>query len=250
MNTIVFKNDNVDTQFEILEKNTKLTDALKCAVCCEIISNPMITNCFHRFCSTCIQKCCNRLCASHTSCQRGLCPLCKIKFCQMELRKEPFIQSVIDSLQIKCLNYPKPAQNENEEPSTKRVKIETESCGHLLHVDGIKNHLQTECKYSNVKCSFKCGFRTSGYLLPKHESECLKNPTVQIHCVKCGEKIFATKSNEHKTRCPKEEIDCKYMLQGCNIREQRCDQEKHLYEHGAKHAELCMTIIRICQFRR
>jgi E3 ubiquitin-protein ligase RAD18 len=67
---------------------SSLDAALRCEVCKEFYTAPMITTCCHTFCSLCIRK------ALHND---GKCPLCRSPGQECHLRKNTTVQDLLDA---------------------------------------------------------------------------------------------------------------------------------------------------------
>jgi hypothetical protein len=82
-----------------------LDAALRCEVCKEFYTAPVITNCCHTFCSLCIRK------VLHSD---GKCPVCRAPGQEFHLRKNTAVQDLLDAFvgcRDKLLEF---ATNESE----------------------------------------------------------------------------------------------------------------------------------------
>jgi hypothetical protein len=80
--------DPTDWQDTKLPFISPLDAALRCEVCKEFYTAPMITTCSHTFCSLCIRK------ALHND---GKCPLCRSPGQECHLRKNTTVQDLLDA---------------------------------------------------------------------------------------------------------------------------------------------------------
>lgn len=74
-----------DTKFPFLNP---LDSALRCDICKDFYSSPVITNCSHTFCSVCIRR------ALHAE---QICPICRTPEQEYRLRKNPAVQELVDA---------------------------------------------------------------------------------------------------------------------------------------------------------
>ena len=63
---------------------------LRCQVCKDFFTTPMITSCSHTFCSLCIRRCLTT---------DGKCPTCRTEDQELRLRPNGSIQEVVDAFQ-------------------------------------------------------------------------------------------------------------------------------------------------------
>lgn len=74
-----------DTKFPFLNP---LDSALRCDICKDFYSSPVITNCSHTFCSVCVRR------ALHAE---QICPICRTPEQEYRLRKNPAVQELVDA---------------------------------------------------------------------------------------------------------------------------------------------------------
>ena len=65
--------------------------ALRCQVCKDFFTTPMITSCSHTFCSLCIRRCLTT---------DSRCPSCRAHDQEIKLRPNPIIQEVVELFQV------------------------------------------------------------------------------------------------------------------------------------------------------
>jgi hypothetical protein len=150
------------------------------------------------------------------------------------------IKHIISNYKVSCLN-----SNCNWE-------------GKLLQ---LKNHLEKECNYQNVKCSeckltllrkdlnshlFKCNYDKNIKIICKFCNEEIKNEKIEEHFEKCpeifedcdkncGKKIKRKDLFNHKLICPENITKCQYWNYGCKKLIKRKYKEDHekleIYNH-------------------
>ena len=65
-------------------------NALRCQVCKDFFTTPVITSCSHTFCSLCIRRCLT---------SEGKCPTCRTPDQELRLRPNWIVQELVDSFQ-------------------------------------------------------------------------------------------------------------------------------------------------------
>ncbi len=73
-----------------VSKLAPVETALRCQVCKDFFTNPVITSCSHTFCSLCIRRC---LTAD------GKCPTCRAVDQELRLRPNWIVQELVDAFQ-------------------------------------------------------------------------------------------------------------------------------------------------------
>ena len=192
-------------EFELLDN--PMIEELTCCICLELFNKPTQTECSHRFCKRCIGKCFGFV--------RGKnCPVCRTNIFKANLKHDPFAESIISKLKVKCSE---------------------KSCTDTFSVNDIKKHIDDECEYANRKCKFNCGKIFIKKNIVEHEDGCFYNPTVEINCERCNERIFAVNLNEHnKKTCSEALVRCKF---GCKDIVKRKELTTHYDEFAKIHAD-------------
>lgn len=222
--TRVFQDREVS--FECIEKNQRMIDTLKCYLCLEIFKEPRMTDCGHKFCSSCLIKVKpTKKCDEHDWCMLKECPLCRKIVHPGMLIKDLHLSSTIDSIQVRCLQ-----------------KLNSECgnyiCSEEIYVEGIENHLKNNCHYCLVNCKYECG--SSNYIFDRdeHESSCLKNPETKIHCPKCSESVYAVFLKKHtENDCPEGIVSCT-VTSFCKKKIKRCELEQHVKNESFEHINI------------
>jgi E3 ubiquitin-protein ligase RAD18 len=82
--------DPTDWQGTVLQGFAAVESPMRCQVCKEFMTTPMITSCGHTFCSVCIRRC---------LANDGLCPACRTPDQELKLRPNKSMEEVIESFQ-------------------------------------------------------------------------------------------------------------------------------------------------------
>lgn len=80
-----------------MEKD-EISNDLKCPICLDLFTNPIIDTCGHTFCSICIKK--------HLK-NNTMCPISKFEISNINFIKNLSLQSFINNLKLKCQNCEK-----------------------------------------------------------------------------------------------------------------------------------------------
>ena len=196
---------SIKIEFELLDN--PMIEELTCGICLELFNKPTQTECSHRFCKRCITK--------YVDLDRFKnCPICRTNTLKANLKHDPFAESIISKLKVKC---------------SEKMCIDTFS------VSDIKKHIDDECEYASRKCKFNCGKKFIKKNINEHEDGCFCNPIVEINCGKCNERIFAVNLSEHdKKTCMETLMKCKF---GCKDFVKRKDLINHYDEFAKIHAD-------------
>ena len=71
-----------------VSKLAPVETALRCQVCKDFFTNPVITSCSHTFCSLCIRRCLTN---------DGKCPICRAVDQELRLRPNWIVQELVDA---------------------------------------------------------------------------------------------------------------------------------------------------------
>eukprot|EP01112_Ceratiomyxa_fruticulosa_P016359 TRINITY_DN4926_c0_g1_i1.p1 TRINITY_DN4926_c0_g1~~TRINITY_DN4926_c0_g1_i1.p1 ORF type:complete len:532 (-),score=75.25 TRINITY_DN4926_c0_g1_i1:31-1626(-) len=187
---------------------------LCCSICMGVLVNPFDSPCSHSFCFSCINSALKK---------KSECPDCRTPLTVSELKPTSFrFKSMLGKLQTYCDN-----------------KSENEGCGWKGEWGMLDSHLQLECLYTVVDCSFNCGKSTQRFFLSKHQEECTFRPTTCEHCgrsfrvldmdqhlqtcsaypilCQCGETIARVNFHYHESEvCGETMVKCKFFQFGCS----------------------------------
>ncbi|KAH0547722.1 hypothetical protein FGG08_000212 [Glutinoglossum americanum] len=105
--------DSTDWLNTSLPALTTVESALRCQVCKDFYTTPMITSCSHTFCSLCIRRC---------LATEGKCPTCRGEEQEVKLRKNWALQELVDAFQAARPGVMKLAQRCNLEAGGRLAK--------------------------------------------------------------------------------------------------------------------------------
>jgi E3 ubiquitin-protein ligase RAD18 len=82
--------DSTDWLPTPLKLFSDVESALRCQVCKDFFTTPMITSCSHTFCSLCIRRCLSN---------DGKCPACRAPEQELKLRGNAAVESIVEAFQ-------------------------------------------------------------------------------------------------------------------------------------------------------
>lgn len=126
----------MDDDFEITEstdwKDTKVPSleqldfSLRCQICKEFLTAPLLTSCGHSFCSLCIRR---------TLLHEKHCPVCRLQQSEGNLRKNPVLEDVVQAfvksrkmiMELAAENTEVVEQTKEEDTNMVDEEVQTES---------------------------------------------------------------------------------------------------------------------------
>lgn len=213
---------------------------LTCSICQWVLRDPHLTSCCgNRFCQSCVERIMS---------EWSPCPLCKGTSFTTFLDKS--FQRKVNELEILC-------------PRSE------DGCQWIGRVGTAVSHLDTDCKYVEVKCDlcskevqrkdllehqkdncanrpFKCEYcaysKTWVDVTSKHYKKCANFP---LECPnKCGIGVIERKnlSTHVKALCPLQVEPCAFEFAGCSVQFQRKDSAGHLAANTTNHVSLLASV--------
>jgi len=107
--------DSTDWLATPLPKLSAVDSALRCQVCKDFYTTPMITSCSHTFCSLCIRRCLNN---------DGKCPACRANDQELKLRPNWAIEELVGAFTGTRKELLEVARRQAEDISPKRKREE------------------------------------------------------------------------------------------------------------------------------
>jgi hypothetical protein len=201
---------SIKIAFELIDN--PMIEELTCSICFELFDKPRQTEeCNHRFCKRCINK------FFGLDCWVKNCPLCRTIIYKTSLKSDSFVESIMSKLNVKCCE---------------------ENCMDVFTINDIKKHIDNDCEYATRQCKFNCGKVFIKKNINEHEDGCFRNPTVEINCENCDERIFAINLDEHnKKTCLEALVFCNY---GCEDKIKRKDLKIHNDDFSKIHADIML----------
>ncbi|KAL5336405.1 hypothetical protein BJX70DRAFT_284134 [Aspergillus crustosus] len=126
-----------------------LETSLRCQVCKDFFDNPVITSCYHTFCSLCIRRCLST---------EGKCPTCRSSDQELKLRRNWAVQEIVEGFKnarSSVLELAKEAARGTEalvqdgqevggeQPASKKRKIEQEDEADKPAEEGVRTRSQS-----------------------------------------------------------------------------------------------------------
>ena len=220
-------------EYEFVGAQVRLLEEFKCAICIELVTEPVETSCGHLFCSNCIKD-------------QTTCPTCRKRFTTTPDRGIT-IARIMKAFKVKCPNS-------------------VEGCEWQGDLGDAEVHMEKKCQHQKVKCPNGCGEKMKRKTVQLHtQSDCTHRPYKCPHCdhkgvykdvttvhyttcgdfplschAGCGKNIKRRNMESHlSTECPEEYISCKYVMFGCDTAVKRREKETH-FSDKALHLEKSM----------
>ena len=226
-----------------------ISEDFVCGICKHVAREPQLTGC----CGITVCK----ACITPVSEDKKPCPLCG----RVELA---FQFNVRDNQRILALEV--------------RCTMKDRGCEWTGKLERLEAHLDVntgDCEYVDVECPNKCDLPVEKRNLNTHLTNCC--PKRKFTCQYCNFKAtYEVVSNDHwpqcpfypvpcpnacgiqaierdgleahMLQCPLEEVECKFLHDGCNTKLPRCDLEKHMEESTQKHLALMSEMnLKICR---
>ena len=220
-------------QYVFLDTSVRLLEELKCPVCHELLSKPVVTSCKHLFCGNCIKD-------------QQTCPTCREEFTTTE---DVVSTRITGAFKVRCPNS-------------------YEGCKWEGELGDAEEHLEKKCQEQIVECPNGCGEKKRQKLLQKHTKHVCPNRHYTCpHCdhvgvykdvttvhftncrdfplpcpAGCGKKITRKNMESHlSTECLEEYILCKFITFGCDTAVRRREKESHFSDTGF-HLEKSMEL--------
>ena len=212
-------------EYQFVNTQTEFLEELKCAICLELVSDPVQTSCGHLFCGECIE---------------GLeeCPVDRKLFTTTE---DHFNDRRVRNFKVKCPNSGKGCQWQGNLGDAEEHTAADCDCGQLVmcYNDGcdeeierrhLVNHMYHECPQRVYICPFCDKEDTYLKVTTTHFTVCdnflLPCPAV------CGECQLVRKNmaKHLSIDCPNELVPCTYAIAGCQQIVKRKDLQTHLQD--------------------
>eukprot|EP01027_Heterolobosea_sp_BB2_P015284 GEZU01021886.1.p1 GENE.GEZU01021886.1~~GEZU01021886.1.p1 ORF type:complete len:429 (+),score=97.51 GEZU01021886.1:172-1458(+) len=218
-----------------------LLDRLQCIICSDVLQDPVLTNCKHRFCRKCILQSLK---------QRNTCPICRaeIKNPATELKEDITAFDLINDSNVYCervnvgCKWEGPLSNLKDH--VRGCSYVSIGCEYVKRGCGEKNILRKDlaehvkvCPFRDVKCDFCGDIIIAKNLEDHHNNKCLE---FAIACPNaCGAQLKRKQVDSHlRDSCGLAEIDCQFAAHGCTAKMKRKDERAHMQEHIHEHVRL------------
>lgn len=228
---LLFERENVNNQNiespkdtikseQYIEYNTLRDQNLECSICLSIIDGTVaITDCLHRFCSSCIF---NYLSSKR---ENASCPNCRAELDIDKLTISSELTNIIDETIIKCKNNEcihqlKKRDYRSHISICEYNKEQCQDCKSLFYKKDLQSHRE-HCSHRLIKCE-KCSIHFNCNLVHECQTEIVKCPNNKCHI-----EMERSKINRHVSLCLFRIISCRHCDSQCeyidkNIHEKIC----------------------------
>ena len=208
-------------EYTFVETPVQLLEELKCAICLELVSQPVSTSCQHLFCKNCIKD-------QHT------CPTCRKEISGTT----PDVGSsrLLKAFKVKCPNTEQGCEWEGPlgdvEEHLKRKKCQQQmvkcpnDCGERKKRELLRNHTKYNCPNRCYTCPHCDHVGVYKDITTVHFTNCRDFPLL---CpAGCRKEITRRNMGSHlSTECPEEYVLCKFKMFGCDTAVRRREKESH-----------------------
>ena len=221
------------TEYSFVSKDPAQIEDLKCAICLELVYEPVLTSCGHLFCQRCVKEQTN-------------CPTCRAELqCMRNQRDERRVKC----LKVKCPNSEK-------------------GCKWQGDLGDTAEHTGTNCLMQTILCPNGCKEMTARGRLKEHVAACTLRVYKCPHCQFDDTYIYITtthltfcedfllscparcrnlhprgKMAAHLAGCAEELVPCKYAALGCEKVVKRKNLQTHLQDRKDYHLERSMDMV-------
>ena len=215
---------------------------LVCPICHQLLDEAQQTPCGHLFCKKCLK---NAKGSGKVHAGYFRCPLCRAQHsCKTsEAMNDKYNERRVTSLRVKC---PKSQCDWEGSVGTvdnhKRIHCLFENvscskrCGTFVLRRNLRSHIDNKCRFRTSFCKFCHQKGTHEFITTDHCRECDAYP---IECPnQCGEAVAQKKIETHLSKCPMQDIECRYSLYGCTTVTKRSETEQHEAQHKDYHLQL------------
>ena len=221
-----------EVEYEFVDTQAELLEELKCAICLELVSDPVQTSCGHLFCGKCIK-------GTHT------CPIDRKQF---TFHPDNFNDRRVHNFKVKCHNKGRGCQwqgslgdadeHTNTDCGYAIVVCTNNGCGLRVQRQELDNHRNNFCSQRKYNCPYCFQKDTHQEIVTTHFTRCEEMPLL---CPGgCGRGIMRRNMAQHLSEeCPEELVACTYAIAGCEETVKRKDLHEHLYDKD-KHFDAVM----------
>ena len=221
------------TEYSFVSKDPAQIEDLKCAICLELVYEPVLTSCDHFFCQRCVR--------GHKK-----CPTCQS--C-LKCKRNQRVERKVKKLKVKCPNSEKGCGWQGDlgdaaQHTGTNCQMEAVLCPRGCKEKIVRGHLKdhaTACTQSTYKCPH-CWFEDSfTNVTTTHFTSCKDFP---LGCpAGCHSILSRCKMAIHLSDCAEELVPCKYAAIGCDEVLKRKDLQTHLQDKKDYHLERSMDMV-------
>ena len=221
-------------EYEFVNTQTEFLEELNCAICLELVSDPVQTSCGHLFCGECIEG------ITH-------CPIDRETF---TTTPDHFNKRRVRNFKVKCNNKVRGCQWQgnlgdadkhiNTNCDYQIVECDNEGCNAEIERRHLAHHMHNECSERMYNCPF-CAEEGGTYceVTSVHFTECEELP---LNCPGvCGKQgLLRGNMAHHLFDCPNELVQCTFAIAGCQQIVKRKDLQQHLKDKD-RHLDIVLS---------
>ena len=231
-----FKHSYDNKEYSFVNKDVS---KFVCAICQQILYEPVQTSCGHLFCGRCLKRV-----------RSKNCPSCRAKFVREPL-EDKFNEREIRNLIVKCQNSSRGCEWEGELGNVESHQngvcgYQLVQCGNMCGVEmerrKVEKHKKDHCELRLYECPY-CSLYEDTYkkVTSEHLKEC---PIFPLDCPNnCGKKrIIRRYMSFHLRECPEKVVPCRYQSLGCKVKLPWKQMKDHLKDKDG-HLELSLFTV-------
>ena len=211
-------------EYEFVGTPKGFLEELKCAICLELVSDPVQTSCGHLFCGECIED-------------TDTCPIDRNQFTS---HPDNFNERRVRNFKVRCPNKERGCQWQgNLGDADKHTDVNcdyqfveccNEGCDEEIERRHLVDHMHNKCPERMYNCPFCAEEGTYSEVTTAHFTECEELPlTCSAGCGKRG--LLRGNMADHLSEdCPNELVPCKFAIAGCQQIVKRRDLQQHLQD--------------------
>lgn len=205
--------------YTFVDTPVRLLDEFKCAICLQLVDQPILTSCGHLFCAKCIKS-------------QQTYPTCRKRFTTTRDQRS---ERLLKAFKVQCPNSEKGCAwegdlGDTEDHMKKNCHYQQVSCpngcGQSIERKSLLAHSQDSCPHRKYQCPHCKEEGLYKVITKEHLVNC---SSFLLDCpAKCGRRVKRYFMKHHlSTQCPEEYISCKYAVNGCDALVKRKDRKKH-----------------------
>ena len=211
-------------EYEFVNTPKEFLEELKCAVCLELVADPVQTSCGHLFCEVCIED-------------TDTCPIDREQFTS---HPDNFNDRRVRNFKVKCCNKGKGCQwqgnlgdadkHTDENCDYELVTCNNAQCYEQVERKQLTKHMQNACPKRRYKCPHCRKEDTYLEITTTHLTTCERIPLpCPAGCDKLG-LVRRDMAHHLSEDCPHELVPCTYTIAGCQQIMKQKDLHKHLQD--------------------
>ena len=221
-------------EYQFVNTQTEFLEELQCAICLELVSDPVQTSCGHLFCGECIEG------ITH-------CPIDREIF---TTTPDHFNKRRVRNFKVKCHNKGRGCQWQgnlgdadkhiNTNCDYQIVECDNEGCDEEIERRHLAHHMHNECSERMYNCPFCAEEGTYCEVTTVHFTACEELP---LNCPGgCGKQGLQRGNMAHHLfeDCPNELVPCRFAIAGCQQIVKRKDLQQHLKDKD-RHLDVVLS---------